>query len=167
MPPALRLPVPLSPAELLTSSGSLTALLRLGCQQLRVQRLTEGVIPSNEAAALGASGPLWQRHVCLYGDDQPWLLATTLAPQSQPALCAALAALGDAPLGDWLFGVAEAHRLRLEPCTTACPLPLPAGAKGCYWGRRSLFTTRFGSPLLVSEWLLDSYPQGEGRHDAL
>ena len=147
------------------------ALQELGIASLAVYAADDAGAPhvqaATEAVALGASGPLWQRHVCLYGDDQPWLLATTLAPQSQPALCAALAALGDAPLGDWLFGVAEAHRLRLEPCTTACPLPLPAGAKGCYWGRRSLFTTRFGSPLLVSEWLLDSYPQGEGRHDAL
>lgn len=164
MPPALQLPAPLSPAELLASSGSLTALLRRGCQQLSVQRLAEGPLHGSMATALADGGPLWQRLVCLYGDGQPWLLAATLAPQSQTALCAALAALGDAPLGDWLFGEAAAQRLLLEPCPQPCPLPLPAGVDRCHWGRRSLFTTRLGGPLLISEWLLDAYPNGESHH---
>lgn len=160
MPQALHQPAPLSPAELLASSGSLTALLRLACQQLSVQRLAEGPLHGHALTALADGGPLWQRLVCLYGDGQPWLLAATLAPQSQTALCAALAALGDAPLGDWLFGEAAAQRLLLEPCPQPCPLPLPAGVQGCHWGRRSLFTTHFGGPLLISEWLLDGYPSG-------
>ncbi len=156
----MRQPTPLSPAELLASTGSLTALLRLGCQQLRVQRLAEGEFHSPDAI-LGNGGPQWQRHICLYGDDQPWLLATTSVAQEQRPLCDALAALGDTPLGDWLFGEADACRLLLEPSPAPCPLPLPAGVQGCHWGRRSLFITRLGGPLLLSEWLLTSYPNGD------
>lgn len=155
----------LSPQQLLISTGSITAQLRAACNQLSVDLVWQGdtALTAIEQQWLGYNGRGWGREVCLRGDGMPWLVARTVAPQSALSLVAGLRRLGDAPLGDWLFGAAAAQRTRLETLSAQEPLPLslPAGVHS-WWGRRSLFINSEGEPLLVSEWLLSGYPQKGG-----
>lgn len=150
-----------SPAELLVSTDSVTACLRRLCRELTVELLWQGEseLSADERQWLGAGERGWVREVCLRGDGQPWLLARTVAPLESVQLVAGLRQLGDAPLGDWLFGAQAARRSRLQPLSSGVAvmprlLPEPVSL----WGRRSLFVDEWGESLLVSEWLLAAYP---------
>lgn len=149
-----------SPAELLVSTDSITACLRRLCRELTVELLWQGEseLSVDEQQWLGGGERGWVREVCLRGDGQPWLLARTVAPLSAVQLVNALRQLGDAPLGDWLFGAQAARRCRMQPLTAAVAKPVLAAAPASLWGRRSLFVDDQGQSLLVSEWLLAAYP---------
>ncbi len=149
-----------SPAELLVSTDSLTACLRRLCRELTVELLWQGEseLSDDEQQWLGAGERGWVREVCLRGDGQPWLLARSVAPLEAEQLVAGLRQLGDAPLGDWLFGSQAARRSRLQPLTTDVAMPALMPPPASLWGRRSLFVDERGESLLVSEWLLAAYP---------
>lgn len=149
-----------SPAELLVSTDSITACLRRLCRELTVELLWQGEseLSADEQQWLGASARGWVREVCLRGDGQPWLLARSVAPLTAVGLVNGLRQLGDAPLGDWLFGAQAARRRRLQPLPAAVAMPLLVSAPATLWGRRSLFVDEQGESLLVSEWLLAAYP---------
>ena len=107
----------------LTEPGSLTRRLRGEPGLLTLVCLQQGSVLEED---------IWQRQVLLLKAGRPWVWALTQAPAATVRQHPELARQGDQPLGDWLFGAADAQRLLLEPCPQPCPLPLPAGVQGCH-----------------------------------
>jgi len=110
-----------------------------------------------QALDVAPASPGWVREVWLCGAGEPWVFARSVAARA--ALEAAdfdLAALGDRPLGHWLFQAPAFVRGPLEACRY--PLTwLPEGApQSSCWARRSVFE-RPPLAILVSEVFLPAF----------
>ena len=89
----------------LQDSGSLTARLRLCCQQFRVQLLnTRADVPftASQARRLGDTHG-YCREVLLLCDEQPWIYASSLYSSAALKAVPALGGLGQQALGELLF----------------------------------------------------------------
>lgn len=136
------------------STDSLTARLIAagGARRFSVRLLRQrvGYPFADEARALGidAKRYVWQREVALCLDDEPWVVARSVAPLAT-LRGQRLYALGDRSLGSWLFRQPGLDRRPLE-VTDNLPRFIAADS---LWGRRSVF--RHGRlALLVQEYFL-------------
>ncbi|MGV6988570.1 chorismate--pyruvate lyase family protein [Testudinibacter sp. P80/BLE/0925] len=133
--------------EWLLCAESLTAKLKRHCKLFQVELLHQGwqnELFSNESAVLAKNQRYWLREVFLYGDQQPWLFARTVIPEQLCIQFPPLLALGDKPLGEFLF---EQKFVRGE---------LEWSKMDGLAARRSVFSMQ-DSWLLVSELFLDDF----------
>ncbi|TKI04405.1 chorismate lyase [Martelella alba] len=135
----------------LLESDSMTLRLERHCRTLSVRRIREGYCSAAESggdsALLPASGRYWLREVVLYGDGRPWLAGRTLIPAHVLGDAeSALTALGDTPLGRWLFREGPPARDFIQ-----------LGRADGLWARRSRLHSH-GKPLLLTELFLSDAP---------
>ncbi|HEY6095489.1 MAG TPA: chorismate lyase [Gallionellaceae bacterium] len=146
--------------------GSLTRRIQLRCHQFAVQPLRSSLarIAHDEAALLGIRPHqlAYSREVFLHADGKPVVFAhSACAPRHLHGAWAALAGLGNRPLGAMLFThpLVVRQPLRFKALRAHHPLYQRAAAAGpmphTLWARRSLFTL-YGAPLLVTEVFLPS-----------
>ena len=163
------------PAELagwLLDPVSLTRRLQCLCAgQFRVRVLSQvrGRPRPDEARALGMrrGGLAVIRQVELLCDQQPWVYARTVIPQSSlKGRLRRLDRLGIRPLGAMLFadrgmrrGVVELARILPGQALFADAVRGRQPDHGEIWGRRSVFRLAH-KPLLVSEIFLPDFPAG-------
>jgi len=150
----LRLPEKLQPW--LLEPASLTARLKAHCQQFRLALLAETTteLPDFLWPCLPAiSGACVRREVLMSCNQQPAVYAQSWLPESSRRQLHQLTALGEQPLGEFLFqfpglrrGPIEVARLQLAGATAGI-------AAGEYWARRSVFSVA-DAPLLVAEVFL-------------
>jgi len=142
--------------------GSLTErLTALSGGRFAVEVLAQGWQPLRpdecQALDVAPASPGWVREVWLRGADEPWVFARSVA--AREALEAAdfdLAALGDRPLGHWLFQAPAFVRGPLEACRyPQAWLPENTEPTAC-WARRSVFR-RAPLAILVSEVFLPAF----------
>ncbi|KTT27052.1 chorismate--pyruvate lyase [Pseudomonas oryzihabitans] len=142
--------------------GSLTErLTALSGGRFAVEVLAEGWQPLRldecQALDVAPASSGWVREVWLRGAGEPWVFARSVAART--ALEAAdfdLAALGDRPLGHWLFQAPAFVRGPLEACRyPQAWLPAAVGSTSC-WARRSVFR-RQPLAILVSEVFLPTF----------
>ncbi|KUM42613.1 chorismate--pyruvate lyase family protein [Pseudomonas sp. EpS/L25] len=142
--------------------GSLTErLTALSGGHFAVEVLAQGWQPlrPDECQALDvpSASPGWVREVWLLGAGEPWVFARSVA--AREALEAAdfdLAALGDRPLGHWLFQAPAFVRGPLQACRyPQAWLPEGTEATAC-WARRSVFR-RAPLAILVGEVFLPAF----------
>lgn len=145
--PALTAPL----LDWLMEEDSMTRRFERHCQKVTVKILREGFVSAKEAGAdaglLPAEPRYWLREILLCGDNEPWLAACTLLPESTlhgPEQ--KLQQLGTQPLGRYLFASSTLTRDFIEP-----------GRSNDLWGRRSLLRLS-GKPLLLTELFLPSAP---------
>lgn len=135
----------------LTHPGSLTQLLKLASAgDFRVEVLAEGEQALANSRLRSEFGPLavghrfWSRKVLLQGMGRNWVQAHTLLPaHSQLSPLAEVMALGNKPLGEFLFN---------HPRLTRSHLHITRGQSGI-WGRKSLFFL-YRKPIMVAEFFL-------------
>lgn len=139
--------IPAALRSWLAETGSLTGRLKRHCAgafDLVVLSETDAPLTADDAAVLGVApgAPARVREVHLRCDGAPCIHARSLLPHATLAGAgSALAALGDRPLGDALFGYPGMERGPIEVTDTP------------RWGRRSVFRLS-GHPVLVTEWFL-------------
>ncbi|MDT3719545.1 chorismate lyase [Pseudomonas oryzihabitans] len=142
--------------------GSLTErLTALSDDHFAVEVIAEGwqALRPDECQALDVplASPGWVREVWLRGKGEAWVFARSVA--AREALEAAdfdLAALGDRPLGHWLFQAPAFVRGPLEACRyPQAWLPENTESTAC-WARRSVFR-RAPLAILVSEVFLPAF----------
>lgn len=151
----------------LLHEGSLTRLLKqLSKDDFYVQPVQEGWQPlrPDECLAIGAppDSPGWVREVLLYGCQQPWVYARSVA--SRAALEHSgfdLASLGSRSLGELLFSDRAFSRGPFQICTlpaNAWPAALHHSKDDTapLWARRSCFS-RDGLSILVAEAFLPAF----------
>ncbi|WP_263258537.1 chorismate--pyruvate lyase family protein [Pseudomonas oryzihabitans] len=148
--------------------GSLTErLTALSDGRFAVEVIAQGWQPLRpdecQALEVPPASPGWVREVWLRGNGEAWVFARSVAART--ALEAAdfnLAALGERPLGHWLFQAPAFVRGPLEACRY--PLAwLPAGAATApCWARRSVFR-RGPLAILVGEVFLPAFWPQAGR----
>lgn len=148
--------------------GSLTErLTALSGGRFAVEVIAQGWQPLRldecQALEVPPASPGWVREVWLRGGGEAWVFARSVAART--ALEAAdfdLAALGERPLGHWLFQAPAFVRGPLEACRY--PLTwLPAGAATTpCWARRSVFR-RGPLAILVGEVFLPAFWPHAGR----
>lgn len=126
--------------------GSLTARLKqLSQHHFTVEPLREGwhAVRDDEAKALHVppNTIAWVREVILWGQDQPWVFARSIATkESLEKSGFPLAALGTRPLGEVLALHEAFVRGQLSVCRyPAAWLPSPYDQQNC-WARRSCFS---------------------------
>lgn len=135
----------------LTHTGSLTQLLKLASAgDFQVEVVAEGEQQLVNSSLRGEFGPLaaqhrfWSRKVLLRGMGQDWVQAHTLLPaHSQLSPLAEVMALGNKPLGEFLFN---------HPHLTRSHLHITRSPSGI-WGRKSLFFLH-QKPIMVAEFFL-------------
>ena len=145
--------------------GSLTRRIQQRCENFAVQPLRSGLasIAYDESALLGLAPHqlAYSREVFLHADGSPVVFAhSACAPQHLHGPWAALAGLGNQPLGAMLFAhpLVQRKPLRFKALHPRHPLyqravaPL-AAPPARLWARRSLFTLH-DAPLLVTEVFL-------------
>ena len=168
-----QLAAPLAPPSLahwFQDTGSLTARLRLHCQQFRVQLLnTRANVPLTPSQAdwLGETHA-YCREVLLLCDEQPWVYASSLYSPAALEALPALGGLGEKALGELLFDNPQLVRSRLEfaQLTESCYQTLTAqlaaplsrfsaadDASMLPWARRSILAIP-KAQVLVSELFL-------------
>jgi len=164
------------PAELagwLLDPASLTRRLLCLCAgqfQVRVLSQVRGRPRRDEARALGMrrGGLAVIRQVELLCDQQPWVYARTVIPESSlKGRLRRLDRLGIRPLGAMLFGdrgmrrgVVELARILPGQALFADAVRGRQPGQGEIWGRRSVFRLA-NKPLLVSEIFLPDFPAGQ------
>ncbi|WP_029686453.1 chorismate lyase [Tatumella saanichensis] len=141
-------------SDWLSEEGSLTARFERHCQQLTVKVVREGFVAKTTLlphetgdTAFDHADRYWLREVILYGDGKPWLSGRTVLPEgtlSGPET--ALLALGESPLGRFLFTSSQLSR----------DFILPGHSDGL-WGRYSLLRLS-GKPLILTELFLPASP---------
>lgn len=134
--------------------NSMTQRLAQHCQHITInvtrQGFTRKLHATNERPWLPCASRYWLREVILAGDNEPWLVARTLVPET--TLCDAkqqlqqLQQLGDTPLGHYLFSHEQLTRDFIH-----------IGRCNGLWGRRSRFQLS-GNPLLLTELFLAASP---------
>ena len=100
----------------LQDTGSLTARLRLCCEQFRVQLLNTraGVaLTPSQAHSLGVTHA-YCREVLLLCDEQPWIYASSLYSSAALEAVPALGGLGQQALGELLFEHPQLVRSEFE-----------------------------------------------------
>ncbi|ALM54378.1 chorismate--pyruvate lyase family protein [Halomonas huangheensis] len=138
----------------ISSRDSLTQRLvqAAGERRFNVRLLDErsGQPYHDEAAALGLMDGrrAWLREVALCVDDQPWVVARSVAPLV-PRRSAPFAGLGETSLGSWLFRQPDLERGPIEVSQS----PRPIHGESGIWQRRSVFR-HDGWALLVQEAFL-------------
>lgn len=148
----------------LLDTGSLTARLKMHCQNFRVELLGQQVQPCPESEANDLIMPgedVLVREVILYCDEVPQVFARSFLPLS--SLTGAeqqLANLGTQSLGQVLFNNPSLKRRQIEiahfdenssVATLSKALNLPFNES--IWGRRSTFILE-DKPLMVAEVFL-------------
>ena len=160
----------------LLDTGSLTERLQSQCRQFTLHLLGQRQLAPtleeiNQLGALVSKGPGdWQiREVILCGDNQPWVFARSILPDS---LCEAdLSGLGNKPLGQIIFNDSRFVR---SPFQLTCikqnqgfldTLGIEVPSDMSLWGRRSSFRYQHHQ-MMVSEIFLPkapAYSQMSGR----
>jgi len=156
----------------LLHSGSLTERLQSHCLDFSVQVLTQRqqLATAEEYQQLGVqleqqNQKNWQvREVILHGDNQPWVFARSVIPQT---LCEQdFAHLGNRPLGQLIF---NDNRFKRMPFQFICLQPaktwlrannLPDAQQ--LWGRRSVFRYQHLSMMIAEIFLPQSPAYREG-----
>lgn len=174
----LRRQIPPGLAGWLLDTASLTLRLQRLCPgRFRVRVLSQqwGLPALDEAQALQMrSGSLALiRQVQLLCDGEPWVYARTVIPAtSLRGRLRRLAYLGTRPLGGMLFSDPGMRRAPVELVRLLKGQALHRAATckldNCpveIWGRRAVFRLA-GSPLLVSEIFLPTFPGGTGPRPA-
>ena len=156
----------------LLHSGSLTERLQSHCLDFSVQVLTQRqqLATAEEYQQLGVqleqqNQNNWQvREVILHGDNQPWVFARSVIPQT---LCEQdFAHLGNRPLGQLIF---NDNRFKRMPFQFICLQPaktwlrannLPDAQQ--LWGRRSVFRYQHLSMMIAEIFLPQSPAYREG-----
>ena len=156
----------------LLHSGSLTERLQSHCLDFSVQVLTQRqqLATAEEYQQLGVqleqqNQKNWQvREVILHGDNQPWVFARSVIPQT---LCEQdFAHLGNRPLGQLIF---NDNRFKRMPFQFICLQPaktwlrannLPDAQQ--LWGRRSVFRYQHLSMMIAEIFLPQSPAYSEG-----
>ncbi|MDX3775168.1 chorismate lyase [Chromatiaceae bacterium AAb-1] len=148
------------PAELapwLLEAGSLTARLKAHSQTFRLQCLQQQitVLPLFLSKLLPDTTIAQVREVILWCNDKPCVYAQSWLPQQSLQAVAALSALGEQPLGEYLFNQQGLSRSPIEVTQLHAELPQLTGYHpGQCWARRSVFRLNNSSPLLVAEVFL-------------
>jgi len=152
-------------APWLRDHGSLTQRIQQRCQHFTVQPVNSGLvnIAFDESALLDIAPHrlAYSREVLLCADDQPVVFAhSTCAPRHLRGAWAAVAHLGNKPLGALLFSHPLIERRPLHYKLLRANHALYQHASGMFnnapaqlWARRSLFILH-GAPLLVTEVFL-------------
>ena len=152
-------------ASWLHDQGSLTQRIQQRCQQFEVCNVHSGLarIALDESAALKFAPRrlAYSREVFLYADNQPVVFAhSACAPTSLQGAWAAVAGLGNKPLGAMLFAHPLVQRKPLHYKILRSNHPLYRNASTSLsnppqqlWARRSLFYLHH-EPLLVTEVFL-------------
>lgn len=152
-------------APWLRDHGSLTQRIQQRCTHFSVRKLHSGLarIALDESALLGVASQqlAYSRDVILYADSQPVVFAhSTCAPKHLCGAWAAVAGLGNQPLGALLFAHPLIKRQPLHYKALRATHPLYQKAAGVLsnppselWARRSLFYLH-DEPLLVTEVFL-------------
>jgi chorismate--pyruvate lyase len=164
--------IPAALAVWLLDPASLTRRLQGLCAgefRVRVLSQVRGRPRRDEARALGMrrGGLAVIRQVELLCDQQPWVYARTVIPESSlSGRLRRLARLGTRPLGAMLFadrgmrrGVVELARILPGQALFADVVRGQQPDHGEIWGRRSVFRLAH-KPLLVSEIFLPDFPAG-------
>jgi len=149
--------------------GSLTQRIQQHCEKFAVRPLRSGLarIAYDESALLGIAPKqlAYSREVFLYANDQAVVFAhSTCASKHLHGAWAALAGLGNKPLGAMLFThpLVERRPLHFKALRSQHPLYQSAlyqkawavaALPSSLWARRSLFYLH-GAPLLVTEVFL-------------
>ncbi|MBL4822340.1 MAG: chorismate lyase [Colwellia sp.] len=148
----------------LLDPNSLTARLKMHCQQFRVELLGQKIEPcqAHEAVVdIPAGEPVLVREVLLYCDDKPQVFARSLLPiASLTGAEQVLANLGSQSLGQVLFNNSSLERKTIEIAEfdlTSSVGKLAADLQltitDTLWGRRSIFMLE-NKPLMVAEVFL-------------
>lgn len=150
----------------LLDPNSLTARLKLHCQQFRVELLGQRIesCQADEAVVLIPAGEqVLVREVLLYCDEKPHVFARSLLPLSSlTGAEQALADLGTQSLGQVLFNNPSLERQTIAVAEfdeksavgkLAQQLKLSTLPQGKLWGRRSVFVLE-NKPLMVAEVFL-------------
>lgn len=152
-------------APWLQDHGSLTRRIQQRCTHFAVCKVYSGLarIALDEAALLGVASQrlVYSRDVFLYADNQPVVYAHSVcATQSLHSAWAAMAGLGNQPLGALLFAHPLVKRQPLHYKALRAPHQLYQQAAGVLsnppstlWARRSLFYLH-DEPLMVTEVFL-------------
>ena len=144
--------------------GSLTQRIQQRCDKFAVRPLHSGLarIAYDESTLLGIPPQqlAYSREVFLYADNKPVVFAhSTCAAKHLRGAWAALAGLGNKPLGAMLFThpLVERRPLCFKALRSAHPLHRTASSletiPDTLWARRSIFYLH-GAPLLVTEVFL-------------
>ncbi|AKJ43331.1 Chorismate--pyruvate lyase [Pragia fontium] len=140
-----------SVSDWLLEEDSMTSRCERYCQNVMVKPLFEGYVSfdllGKEISELPIDTRYWIREILLFGDTMPWIWARTVVPEK--TLCGPeqrLTALGDMPLGRYLFSHAELERDYIQ-----------VSLFDDLWGRRSRLCLS-GKPLLLTEIFLPSAP---------
>jgi len=150
----------------LLDAGSLTAkLIRLSGGKFRVQVLQQVYRRASRSEALSLGIELNAlcliREVILCGNDQPWVFARSVLPQT--SLTGSLRRLrkqGNKPLGAFLFSQPHLKRSTIALSFISrhhSYVPTEFLGNASVWGRRSIFVLE-DKPLLVSEVFLPGFP---------
>lgn len=89
----------------------------------------------------------------MWCNEQPAVYAQSWLPESTLANLTPLLALGEQPLGEWLFQYPDVRRSPLEVAQLHIAGVLGSIAANDYWARRSVFYVA-EQPLLVAEVFL-------------
>lgn len=152
---AERAVLPVSLADWILESGSLTARLKAHCQQFRLDVLTEEMttLPDFLVPLLPETLLAQKREVLMYCDNAPAVYAQSWFPQQTMQALTALSGLGQHSLGEFLFRHKELVRGEIETTELTITLPQAAITQIPCRARRSVF--RLGEyPLLVAEVFL-------------
>lgn len=160
----LRPAIPAGVADWLFDSGSLTQrLTALSAGTFGVSVLQEGWLPlrDDECAIFDVdrSSQGWVREVFLFGEEQPWVFARSVALRSElEGSDLVLHGLGSRPLGELLFSQKNFQRGAIQ--ATRYPsewLPVATRSEGL-WCRRSCFQ-HDALGVLVAEVFLPAFWQ--------
>lgn len=150
-------------ADWLLDAGSLTQrLTALSGGTFGISVLDEGWMPlrSDECATLGVTEACqgWVREVCMFGQEQPWVFARSVALRSiLEGAGLALDGLGNRPLGELLFGEHTAFQRGAFQVARYPADWLPAALRReNLWSRRSCFQ-RDALGVLVTEVFLPAF----------
>ena len=166
--PASAQPLPPSLAAWILEPASLTARLKLHCQQFRVQVLNQqlSALPAFLQPLLPDTATAQLREVILWCNELPCVYAQSWLPAQTIQTLRPLADLGERPLGDYIFQQSGLQRGVIEAAQLSLPLAAwqltpalsePALPTLCH-ARRSVFTLQ-GLPLLVAEAFLPALMQ--------
>ncbi len=139
--------------------GSLTARLvarAAGTFRVRVTRLVWARPTLAERRALALPRGEWAliREVVLEGQGEPWVIARSVIPRvTLTGRNRQLRALGNRPLGAFLFRDPTLRRTEVKVVQLGLPKALSSASAHTAWGRCSTFVLR-GRPLLVAEYFL-------------
>lgn len=139
----------------LTNLHSMTKRLSAHCETLRVEVLglynaKECVLSEKEQKVLGNQGGIL-RQVVIYGDNEPWLCARTMIPDSTlTGQERVIADLGTIPLGLHVFKEKNVRRDEIEIANVNVDEHHLLARRSCLWVNNKL--------LLVSELFLPQAP---------